>query len=158
MPGWPVRSDRFPYHDGSHAFSSGELPKNLGGTVVGGLAAGDLNHDGTLEVLAADYEGNVYAWDQHGNRVFHETSNINYQIGRDTAGMVISALERMPTAEKGRFLAIGMDVRDDASVVAAHFDEIAKCAEQDERPVQPLNRRFVLRSFQRAAKLLKQTK
>ena len=49
-------------------------------------------------------------------------------------------------------------MRDDASVVAAHFDEIAKCAEQDERPVQPLNRRFVLRSFQRAAKLLKQTK
>jgi hypothetical protein len=78
MPGWPVRSDRFPYHDGSHAFSSGEVSNHIGGTVVGGLAAGDLNHDGTLEVLAADYEGNVYGWNSRGQRVFHEATNPNY--------------------------------------------------------------------------------
>ncbi len=78
MPGWPVRSDRFPYHDGSKAFASGEVSNHFGGTIVGGLAAADLHHDGTLEVLAADYEGNVYAWDSKGKQVFHQASNPNY--------------------------------------------------------------------------------
>jgi carbonic anhydrase len=38
-------------------------------------------------------------------------------------------------------------MREDAHVVTADFNEIDKGAEQEERPVFPLNRRFVLRSF-----------
>ncbi|MDT7574767.1 MAG: hypothetical protein QOH17_1100, partial [Pseudonocardiales bacterium] len=78
LPGWPVRSDRFPYHDGSKAFTSGEVSNHFGGAIVGGLAAGDLHHDGSLEVLATDYEGNVYAWDAKGHLVFHTATNPNY--------------------------------------------------------------------------------
>ena len=78
LPGWPVRTDRFPYHDGSRAFTSGEVSNHFGGAILGGLASGDLNHDGSVDILATDLEGKVYGWDKSGHRVFHAESNINY--------------------------------------------------------------------------------
>lgn len=78
LPGWPVRSDRFPYHDGSKAFASGRVSNHFGGAIIGALAAGDLNHNGSIDVVATDFEGKVYAWDSRGRRIFTRETNPNY--------------------------------------------------------------------------------
>ena len=76
LPGWPVRTDNLPLHTGARAY--GAVGKTHGNAVLGALAAGDLFHDGRIEIVADDNGGNVYAWDQSGHRVFHRTSNPNW--------------------------------------------------------------------------------
>jgi hypothetical protein len=75
-PGWPVHTDALPLHGGERAY--GSVGRDHYGAVLGALAAGDLFHDGRLEVVADDNDGNVYAWDGSGRRVFHATSNPAY--------------------------------------------------------------------------------
>jgi len=124
LPGWPVRSGRFPYHDGSKAFASGEVSNHFGGTIVGGLAAADLHHDGNMEVLAADYEGNVYAWDQRGKQVFHQTSNLNYS-GKALAPFVPARKGKTNRTQHGFLTApVVADLNGDGKpeVIAASLD------------------------------------
>jgi hypothetical protein len=79
LPGWPVHSDPLPLHTGGHAFTSGEVSSTASyGSILGSVAVGDLNHDGTPEVVAADMKGKVYAWDAGGNLLFQREANINY--------------------------------------------------------------------------------
>ena len=50
----------------------------LGGAILASVAAADMDRDGVPEVVAADMEGKVYAWDDGGNLLFRRGSNIDY--------------------------------------------------------------------------------
>ena len=78
LPGWPVRTDQLPLHDGGRAFASGGVSENFGGAVLASPAASDLDRDGSPEIVVADLEGRVSAWNSQGERVFSEESNIDY--------------------------------------------------------------------------------
>ncbi len=79
LPGWPVHTDSLPLHSGERAYGASDgVGAGHGNAVLGALAAGDLFHDGRIEVVADDNGGNVYAWDGSGNRVFHAQSNPSY--------------------------------------------------------------------------------
>jgi len=86
LPGWPVHTDPLPLHtQGETAFTSGAISTAHYGAVLGGVAAGDLFHDGRLEVVADDNQGKVYAWDSSGHQVFKQEANPRYS-GSPAAG------------------------------------------------------------------------
>jgi len=69
LPGWPVTVDPLEVPLSSPAFSSGEIVLPVHGAILlGAPAVGDLDNDGTLEVVAADLEGKVYVWSADGVR------------------------------------------------------------------------------------------
>jgi hypothetical protein len=70
LPGWPAHGDAPPVHSGQPAFRSGAVAVPKGGAILGSVAIGDLDGDGTPEVVAADYDGRVYAWDATGKRIW----------------------------------------------------------------------------------------
>ena len=78
LDGWPVKGDRLALHDGEPAFASGEVSDDARGAVLASLAAADLKHDGTPEVVAADLEGKVYAWRADGRRLWTRESDPNW--------------------------------------------------------------------------------
>src|SRR3954454_3847813 len=78
LPGYPFHTDELPDHPGSHALSSGAVKPGYG-AVLATPAVGDLDRDGTLEIVVADMEGEVYVIDgatgelerkMHTNRAF----------------------------------------------------------------------------------------
>ena len=75
VPGWPVRGDKLPVHSGGRAFTTGGVSENYGGAILASPAAGDLDRDGSPEIVAADFEGKVYAWNAKGRRVLTEEAN-----------------------------------------------------------------------------------
>ncbi len=70
VPGWPVHTGRLPLHLGERAY--GSVGAGHYAAVIGALAAGDLFGDGEIDVVADDDAGNVYAWNGHGQLVFHQ--------------------------------------------------------------------------------------
>lgn len=62
LPGWPFHTDALPMHPGSRAVSTGAIATAYG-AVLGTPAVGDLDRDGTLEVVVTDMEGKVYVLD-----------------------------------------------------------------------------------------------
>jgi hypothetical protein len=74
-PGWPVHTDRLPLHIGEAAYGPGGVGRDHYQAVLGGLAAGDLFHNGQIEIVADDMGGGVYAWNAQGQLVFHAHSN-----------------------------------------------------------------------------------
>jgi hypothetical protein len=78
LPGWPAHGDLPPVHTGQPAFKSGTVPKPKGGAILGSVAIGDLDGDGVPEVVGADYDGRVYAWDAAGHRVWTRHSDERY--------------------------------------------------------------------------------
>ncbi len=78
LPGWPARGDALPLHAGGRAFSSGAVDAPPGGAFLASPAAADLNGDGVPEVLAADFEGKVYAWNADGSRRWTREANPAY--------------------------------------------------------------------------------
>jgi len=76
LSGWPVHTDRLPLHTGAPAY--GSVGSGHYQAVLGALAAGDLFHDGRIEIVADDNGGGVYAWDSHGTLVFKQHSNPAY--------------------------------------------------------------------------------
>ncbi|HMC37994.1 MAG TPA: hypothetical protein VKK30_09000, partial [Actinomycetota bacterium] len=74
LPGWPVHTDPLPVHMG-HAFTSHEVHAPVYGAMLASVAVGDLNRDGSPEVVGADYEGKVYAWDAKGHLLWKRESN-----------------------------------------------------------------------------------
>jgi hypothetical protein len=80
LPGWPVHGDALPLHGGdpNGAYAHGDASADARGAFLGSPAVGDLNHDGVPEVVAADLEGKVYAWDAAGKRLFTRESRIEY--------------------------------------------------------------------------------
>jgi hypothetical protein len=78
LPGWPVHTEPLPLHGGEHAFSGGGLSTAHYDPVLEAPAAGDLTGDGEVDIVADDLQGNVYAWNAKGERIFHQTSNTAY--------------------------------------------------------------------------------
>ena len=82
VPGWPVQAASLPLHEGSEAFKSGRVGKNACASITGTPAVGDLDHDGSLEVVAGDMQGRLYAWNAAGELLpgFPVRSNPLYSI------------------------------------------------------------------------------
>jgi hypothetical protein len=79
LPGWPNRGDALPLHTGGHAFTSGEVDTDAThGAILASTAVGDLDADGSPEVVAADMAGKVYVWDAGGALRFKRESEIAY--------------------------------------------------------------------------------
>ena len=78
VAGWPARGDLLPLHTAGRAFQSGEVSDQVAGAILASTAAADLDRDGAPEVVAADLEGKVYAWDEHGDRILTRESNTAY--------------------------------------------------------------------------------
>jgi hypothetical protein len=76
LPGFPVHGDELPHQPG-RAFGSGAV-KRAYGAILATPAVGDLDHDGTPEIVAADLEGKVYVFDATGKRVRTLRSNPAY--------------------------------------------------------------------------------
>lgn len=70
LPGWPVSTRTLKTLDtsraGNHvqalAFRSGAVSTQQGQAIIATVASGDLDADGAPEVVAATYDGEVYAW------------------------------------------------------------------------------------------------
>jgi len=65
LPGWPVSTVALASHSGAVAYASGAVGVPHG-TIVGGVAVGDLLGTGSMDVVAADMTGRVYAWTAAG--------------------------------------------------------------------------------------------
>jgi hypothetical protein len=79
VSGWPVRTDPLPLHSAGHAFTSGEVDVNAShSALLSSVAVADLDRDGGLEVVAADMNGRVYAWNADGTLRFKREAEINY--------------------------------------------------------------------------------
>jgi hypothetical protein len=105
LPGWPVHTEQLPLHSGEHAFNGGGLTTAHYDPVLEAPAAGDLSGDGEMDIVADDIQGNVYAWNATGQRIFHETSDPNYS-GAPLTGNPSWEAERQGTRQRteGGFL------------------------------------------------------
>jgi Subtilase family/FG-GAP-like repeat len=96
-PGWPVRGERLPLHTGGAAFRSGAVsPDASRGAFLASPAVGDLDRDGTPEVVAADYEGRVYAWGADGRRRWMRTTTPEW------SGRPLSPFDEARKGERNR--------------------------------------------------------
>ncbi len=68
LPGWPVSTDALELQAEAPAYASGAIQTPVYGAILGGVAVGDLDRDGTLEVVASDAQGKLYVWDRNGVR------------------------------------------------------------------------------------------
>jgi hypothetical protein len=69
LPGWPVTADAIPLPSGAAAYSGGSLPQTVYAELAAGSpAVGDLEGDGSPEVVVADSEGKVYVFRPDGSR------------------------------------------------------------------------------------------
>ena len=70
VDGWPARvDDRDGVHRLSAGYASGGVDAGTGDSFIGTVAAGDIDGDGTVEVIGATSWGGVYAWHTDGSRV-----------------------------------------------------------------------------------------
>jgi hypothetical protein len=81
LPGWPVHTDPLPIPAGAAGYDSAGVGADHYEAVIGGLAAGDLFHDGGMDIVAADMAGNVYAWNGAGKLVFSAHANPDFSGG-----------------------------------------------------------------------------
>ena len=89
LPGWPVHTLTSAYHPAELAFTSKAVTDPPLGEIIGGVAVGDLAQASgkSYDVVAADMNGYIYAWDssgkllpgwpQHVNPVFSEPAARN---------------------------------------------------------------------------------
>ena len=76
LPGWPTEVARAPLHTEGRAFETGEVTEAAGGAILGSVAIGDLEHDGTPEVVVNDLEGKVTVFEADGTRSLQRESEI----------------------------------------------------------------------------------
>lgn len=70
LPGFPVVGDPSPFWPTwSGAAASAGIATPAGAFVMGAPAVGDLDGDGSPEIVAADFNGSVYVWSATGDRL-----------------------------------------------------------------------------------------
>lgn len=70
LPGWPLRTDAIDdYASGAAGVERGALPDAVGDGVLGPPGVGDLDGDGTPEVVVLTGRGGVFAWHADGEPV-----------------------------------------------------------------------------------------
>jgi hypothetical protein len=113
-PGWPVAGDSLSLHTGG----------SYRGAFLASPAAADLDRDGSPEVVAADFEGRVYAWDAHGHRLWTRRTKAEY------SGMPLSPFVDVRKGKRNRTqrgfigspVAADLDKDGKLEVVAAAMD------------------------------------
>jgi Subtilase family len=96
-PGWPVHTEPIELHADAAAFkSAGEVPATVYAPILGGPAVGDLDHDGRVEVVAADYQGKLYVWNHDG------TLRPGFPVSTNAAYSFSHRSERDPATPDGR--------------------------------------------------------
>jgi hypothetical protein len=78
LAGWPVRGDSMALHSGERAFQMGAADPSTPAAFLASVAVGDLHHDGTQQVVAADMAGKLYVWRADGHRELTREANIAY--------------------------------------------------------------------------------
>jgi hypothetical protein len=79
LPGWPAHSDPLPLHTGGQGFTSGEVDEDASrGAILASTSVVDLDHDGELEVIAADWHGKLYVWESDASLRFKREANPDY--------------------------------------------------------------------------------
>ncbi|MDQ1520366.1 MAG: hypothetical protein QOI55_1439, partial [Actinomycetota bacterium] len=69
LRGWPVRTSMLrSWPVGSHTARAEHIQPPGAGIAVGGPIVTDLDHDGSLEVVVTDVDGNVWVWEHDGTR------------------------------------------------------------------------------------------
>lgn len=86
LPGWPVLTE--PYSGirmtGVNAYTNGDVPTNIRGSILTGSAAvADLDDDGLMEVIVADVEGHVYAWEPDGSLRAGFPVTVDYNLSKE---------------------------------------------------------------------------
>jgi hypothetical protein len=66
LPGWPVTTDLDVLHGGSAAFLSAAVSDQVHESVVSSVAVGDLERDGSFEVVVASTQGKLYVFSSTG--------------------------------------------------------------------------------------------
>ncbi len=66
LPGWPVTTDLDVLHTGSAGFVSGAVGSAVHESVLSSVAVGDLERDGSLEVVVASTQGKLYVFSATG--------------------------------------------------------------------------------------------
>ncbi len=87
LPGFPVRTATaswWPVH--SPSATSAHLQAPGAAIPVGGPAIGDLDHNGSKQIVANSLDGKVYVWDSHGQLRSGFPQSVNPAFSRDTPG------------------------------------------------------------------------
>ncbi|MGH7895865.1 MAG: hypothetical protein ACREQL_14430, partial [Candidatus Binatia bacterium] len=66
LPGWPVTTDLDVLHTGSAGFTSAAVSTQVHQSILSAVAVGDLERDGTLEVVVASTQGKLYVFSRTG--------------------------------------------------------------------------------------------
>jgi len=66
LPGWPVMTDVDALHVQSAGFASGAVDDDVHESVLSSVAVGDLERDGSLEVVVASTQGKLYVFSAAG--------------------------------------------------------------------------------------------
>jgi hypothetical protein len=87
LPGWPVHT--LPLASlpasGTNAFTRGDVASDFYTGILGGaVAVADLDNSGHREVIAADMEGRVYAWEADGSLRRGFPVTVDYSITKET--------------------------------------------------------------------------
>lgn len=66
VPGWPAHTTEDEVHYGAPAYRSGEITTPVYAGMLRSATVGDIDRDGSLEVIVGDFLGRISVFDRHG--------------------------------------------------------------------------------------------